>query len=140
MVRLLRSVRWFVAPLALVLPGLCGCDEASFSRDSYELAYDSTAIAALKVGAPLGRPERWLYAPDYVPPFCTSATTTTGPGAATVEIDWHGCTNVPGTDFVGTFEFVGGGVYEGLVDVTTEAAATGGTPLTFTALMRLEPR
>ena len=104
MVRSPRSVRWFAASLAVALPAVAGCDEPSFSRNQYELTFDNTALSGLKVGLPLAQPARWLYAPDYTPAFCTSATTTVGPGAATVDIDWHGCTNVPGTDFVGTFE------------------------------------
>lgn len=142
MARRVPRIRSLAAPVCVAsCLALGGCDDAHFDAEAYELTFTNTALAVLKPGQPLHEAERWIYEfDDYGPRFCTTKTTTPGPGAETVSIDWHGCTSVPGTDFVGTFEYVGDGIYEGLVDVTTEAAATGGTPVTFTVLMQLEPR
>jgi len=127
--------------LAFLAMSLSGCDDPHFDGKQYEITHTSHALTTLANGTSFMDGGRWLYkASDYVPGFCGPASTTTrGPGG-TVEIDWHQCLGVGVTDFVGSFRYDGGGVYEGLIDVTTDPTATGGTPMTFTSLIALEPR
>ncbi len=138
MASLLRPRRYGAA-VALGVPLLLvGCpDEPHFDAEGYQLVTQSIVMRDYAGAGGFSQGENWLQPfADYEPQFCSTRTTTVQDGEREVAIDWHGCF-VGGTDFVGVFEYVGNGEYEGLIDVTVNLQ---GGPTTFGVVLRLEPR
>lgn len=125
--------------LLLLLPLVGACDEpvpAGFDAPGYEIV---TTSPLLRNGGASFFSDAAYWAPgyqNYVPTFCDLgfSSVAIGADATSVTIDWQGC-NQSFTSAYGTLIYVGDGIYEGVLDVTTTSL-----PDAFGVLFRFEPR
>lgn len=126
--------------LAALSTGLAiGCGEApAFDAEAYEVVTTSSVLVGSGASG-WAQGENWAQPFNaYVPGFCdaTVSSTTVTEGGRVVIADWHACSS-GASDIVGPLESVGGGAYEGLLEVTVRIR---NVPTVLGLVLRLEPR